>query len=725
MFGKAVFVGKHMSEKKPRSGFEVWRGVAYPLGATYDGGGVNFAVWSEGATGVAVCLFNPENPQEELCSLPLADVTHHVWHGYVPGLKPGALYGFRVQGPWQPDRGLRFNAHKLLMDPYARALVGSVNHAGPLCDSNSAQGNELQMNEEDSAEFVPRCRVEDSRYDWGAETRPNIIWRRTIIYELHIEGFTARHPGVPPELRGTYLGLAHPAAIRHLLELGVTSVQLMPVHAGCTEGFLSAKGLTNYWNYNTLSFFAPDKRFASSKAPGQAVVEFKDMVKALHEAGLEVILDVVYNHTCEGNHLGPALSFRGLDNQNYYWLEPGNLARYRNYTGCGNTLKLSHPQVLKLVLDSLRYWVTEMHVDGFRFDLCSVMGRTGEGGFDAKAAFFQAVYQDPVLSRVKLIAEPWDIGPGGYRTGGFPLQWAEWNDRFRETIRRFWRGDERQAAEIGYRLTGSSDLFRASGRRPSASINYVACHDGFSLHDLVSYSRKHNELNGEENRDGTHENHSWNCGVEGETHDEKVLALRERQKRNFLATLFISQGTPMLTAGDEMGRTQKGNNNAYCQANDISWLNWELNERQTALLDFTRRCIRIRQGMPVLLRRSFFLGETLEDSRFRDLAWFRPDGHEMTHSDWQLPYVRCLGLFLGGDAIATLDPKGRKLLGDTLFILLNAHYEAVPICLPGKEWGARWDVLLDTAQEVTAERALSASEKFLLPGRSMLVLVQS
>ncbi len=561
-------------------------------------------------------------------------------------------------------------------------------------------------------------------FDWAGERRPEIIWRKTVLYELHVKGFTARHPAVPPEQRGTYLGLAHPAVLEHLTNLGVTSVELLPVHERVSEGFLLERKLNNYWGYNTLGFFAPDQRFASSKAPGAAVHEFKTMVKALHAAGLEVILDVVFNHTCEGNHLGPTLSFRGLDNTTYYWLDAQEPARYIDFTGCGNSLDVSHPQVLKLVLDSLRAWVTEMHVDGFRFDLATALGRTGEGAFDRNAAFFQAINQDPVISRVKLIVEPWDLGPEGYRLGSFTPPFAEWNDRYRETVRRFWRGDERQAAEVGYRLTGSSDLFKTSGRRPTASINYVACHDGFTLHDLVTYSSKHNQLNGEDNNDGASENHAWNCGAEGETNDPVVKEIRERQKRNFMATLFLSHGTPMLGAGDELGRTQWGNNNAYCQDNDISYVDWTLDDSKRALLEFTRRCVRLRKEQPVLQRRNFFLGATLDDSRFRDLVWFRPDGHEMQSEDWALPFVRCLGMFLGGDAIATREPTGDKLKGDSLLVYLNAHHEALELSLPPRAWGETWEVLLETAAPASQVRRVPADAKFSLPARSLVVMRQ-
>jgi len=697
--------------------------VPYPLGATYDGRGVNFAVFSENATAMELCLFSPDDPRSEVQRLKLQDVTQHVWHGYVPGLKPGALYGFRAHGPWQPREGLRFNPNKLLVDPYARAITGKPDWQHPLTTLQADDQGVEPFDLRDSGPGVPRSVVTHDDFDWGDEKRPGVIWRRTVLYELHVKGFTARHPEIPPELRGTYLGLSHPAAVRHLVELGVTSVELLPVHESSSEGFLLQRGLTNYWGYNSLGFFAPDQRFATGSR-GEQVREFKQMVKALHAAGLEVILDVVFNHTAEGNELGPMLSFRGLDNPTYYWLDEKNRARCRDFTGCGNSLRVPHPQVLKLVLDSMRYWVTEMHVDGFRFDLATELARGGDGAFSRDAAFLQAVHQDPVVSRVKLIAEPWDVGDGGYRLGHFPGAWAEWNDRFRETMRRMWRGDERQAAEVGYRVTGSSDLFKVSGRRPMASINFVTCHDGFTLHDLVSYQSKHNELNGEDNRDGAAENHAWNCGHEGETDDPVVTALRDRQKKNLLAGLLLSVGTPMLSMGDELGRSQWGNNNAYCQDNELSWVDWNLDERKRRLLDFTKRLIALRRGQPAIQRRNFFLGSTLEDSRFFDLVWFRPDGAEMTPDDWHAPNTRCLGWFLGGDAIATREPSGQKVTGDTLLIFMNAGPAAVTLTLPEKKWGLAWETVLETARDEAVVRRLASGETYVLAARAVVVLRQ-
>jgi glycogen operon protein len=698
---------------------DVWPGVPYPLGATWDGQGVNFAVYSEHATAVEVCLYDPAQPLQEVARLPLADTTHHVFHGYAPGLKPGMLYGYRVDGPWAPGQGQRFNRHKLLIDPYARAISGKPDLSKPLKAYQLEAGVEV-LDARDSSAGAPRSVIVHDDFDWGSDRSPSIIWRRAVFYELHVKGFTMRHPEVPPELRGTYAGLAHPAVLDHLLKLGVTSLELLPVQECAPEGFLVDRKLTNYWGYNTLGFFAPDQRFSSSGSQGGQVREFKQMVKSLHEAGLEVILDVVYNHSAEGGALGPSLSFRGLDNPTYYWLDEANPARNRDFTGCGNSLNLHHPQVLKLVMDSLRYWVTEFHVDGFRFDLATTLARTGRGDFSHRSAFFGALHQDPLLSRVKLIAEPWDVGNDGYRLGNFPSEFAEWNDRYRTTVRRFWRGDAHQAADLGFRLTGSSDFFKLSGRRPTASINYVACHDGFTLRDLVSYGRKHNQANLEDNRDGTDDNQSANWGGEGEVDDPVAVAMRDRMTRNFLATLFLSVGTPMLLAGDELGRTQRGNNNAYCQDNELSWVDWTLDERSQRLLDFTRRCIAIRHAQPVLQRRNFFLGATLEDSRFRDLVWFHPSGRELEKADWENPELRCVGYFLGGDAIGARGPKGTRMQSDTLLAYFNASPEALEVTMPPKAWGARWELLLETTHETT--RALcTASTTLQVPARSLLL----
>ena len=702
------------------SGFDVWPGVPYPLGATCDREGVNFALASHNATSVELCLFDPEQPKEEIARLPLRDQTDHVFHGYLPGLGAGALYGFRVHGPWAPQEGHRFNPHKLVMDPYARAFAGKPDWSAPILGHQPA-GVDL-LDTRDSADGAPRCVVVHDDFDWGSDERPQVIWRKAVVYELHVKGFTRLHPEVPEALRGSYAGLAHPSVIKHLLDLGVTSVELLPVHESVPEGFLQERGLTNYWGYNTLGFFAPDQRFSSSGNRGQQVHEFKEMVRSLHAAGLEVILDVVYNHSCEGNEQGPTLSFRGIDNATYYWLDGNEPSRCRDFTGCGNSLATHRSLVLKLVLDSLRFWVREMHVDGFRFDLATTLARGPSGDFDPHSAFFSALYQDPVLSRVKLIAEPWDVGHHGYRLGNFPMPFAEWNDRYRSTLRRFWRGDHGQLAELGSRLSGSSDFFKVSGRRPGASINYLACHDGFTLADLTAYERKHNEANREQNRDGADENQSSNGGVEGETEDATLIAARDRTVRNMLASLFFSVGTPMLMAGDEFGRTQKGNNNAYCQDNELSWVDWKLSPRQQSLLAFTKRLAQLRLSQPVLQRRGFFLGASLDDSQFRDLVWFHPSGKELGHDDWRDSDLRCFGMFLGGDAITTRDPTGHRLVGDTLLVYMNAGVEPVAVMLPPPSWGTGWDLMLDTGQDAARPFACGAGDSLHVPERAVLVL---
>jgi len=701
---------------------EVWPGRPYPLGATFDGEGVNFAVFSRHATQIEVCVFDPAAPEEERFGFTLPESTRFVRHGYVKGLAPGMLYGLRAHGPWDPERGLRFNPHKLLVDPYARALHGQVDFQGPVHGYKVGDpGADLVKDDRDDAAFVPKAVVLEDHFDWGGDRRPNTPWAKTVLYELHVKGFTKLHPGVPEPLRGTYAGLGTPAAIEHLRALGVTAVELLPIHHAVDEGFLHDKGLTNYWGYNTLGYFAPDSRFSSSGAHG-VVDEFKAMVKALHSAGLEVILDVVYNHTCEGNQLGPTLSLRGLDNPTYYQLAPDRPRYYQDHAGTGNSVDVRHAASLQLLCDSLRYWVEQMHVDGFRFDLATVLGRE-DGPFDREAAFFRILHQDPVLSKVKLIAEPWDVGMGGYQVGNFPPDWTEWNGRYRDAVRRYWKGDEAQVAELGFRLTGSSDLYLLSGRSPSASINFITCHDGFTLHDLVTYNQKHNEANQEQNHDGSDNNLSWNCGVEGETDDPAINTLRERQQRNFLATLFLSQGVPMLSMGDEVGRTQGGNNNTYCQDNALSWMRWDFDERQRALLAFTQHLIHLRHTEPVLERRRFFKGKQIWDSALKDLAWFRPDGREMTQEDWSRPLVRALGFLLGGDAIATPDERGRRVEGDTLLVLMNANPDALPFTLPSLEWGQDWEFLIDTAEPRPSphERA-KAGGALTMEGRSLVLL---
>jgi glycogen operon protein len=699
---------------------KVWPGREHPLGATPDDDGVNFAVYASGAERVAISLFDEEDPREEIRRVDLTEVTAHVWHGYVPGLAPGALYGVRAWGPYEPARGLRYNGNKLLVDPYARAITGDVDFQGPVFAYRPGDGDDA-FDDSDSAPAVPRCVVVGDGFDWGGDAPPDTPYHRSVIYELHVRGFTMRHPGIPERLRGTYAGLAQPAALQHLKRLGITAVELLPVHEFTDDSYLRERRLTNYWGYSTLGFFAPTQRYSASGSHGEQVVEFKQMVKALHQAGIEVILDVVFNHTAEGNHLGPTLSLKGLDNATYYRLVPDDPRHYWDSTGTGNSLNVPHPQTLKLVMDSLRYWVEEMHVDGFRFDLATTLARDPLQ-YDAHGNFLQAVHQDPTLARVKLIAEPWDVGPDGYQVGAFPVRWSEWNGKFRDCVRRFWKG-EITHDELGWRLTGSADLYQAAGRKIFASVNFVTCHDGFTLRDLVSYDHKHNEANGEMNRDGSDDNASWNCGVEGETDDPAVNELRDRQQRNLIATLFLAQGMPMLSSGDEIGKTQRGNNNAYCQDNELSWLDWSLDARREALLGFTIRMIRLRTSQPVLQRRRFFRGASFRDSSLKDLAWFRPDGLEMTEEDWRQPYVRSLAYLLGGDTIATPDERGERIVGDTLLVLLNAHSEAVNYTLPDIDWGREWEILVDTAGASDAKRdRLYARGQVEVAPRSLVVL---
>ncbi|HZH02866.1 MAG TPA: glycogen debranching protein GlgX [Myxococcaceae bacterium] len=704
---------------------EVWPGNPFPRGATFDGSGVNFSLFSRVATRVEVCLFDPAHPQRELGRFDLPEATDFAWHGYVPGLEPGTLYGFRVHGPYAPEQGHRCNPAKLLVDPYAKALLGEPDWKKPVFGYPlGGKRQDLEVDTQDSSPGVPRSVVVSEFFDWSGDRRPEVPWRKTVIYEAHVKGFTRRHPGVPENLRGTYAGMGHPAAIEHLKMLGVTAVELLPVHESADDSFLNDKGLSNYWGYNTLGFFAPEQRYASRKTPGAQVAEFKGMVKALHLAGIEVILDVVYNHSCEGNHLGPTLSLKGIDNASYYWLMPDKRF-YLDFTGCGNSLNVSNPDCARLILDSLRYWVSEMHVDGFRFDLATVLGRIGKGAFDRNAAFLQIIAQDPVLSRVKLIAEPWDVGLGGYQVGGFPAPWREWNGKYRDSIRRYWKGDENLAGEVGYRLAGSADLYQGEKRRPQASINFITAHDGFTLHDLVTYGEKHNEANGERNQDGSDDNQSWNHGVEGETDDPEVIALRERQKRNLMATLMLSQGVPMIVGGDEMGRTQGGNNNAYCQDNEISWLDWNLDERRKSLLAFTARLIRFREGQPVLQRRRHFRGDYIWDSASRDLVWLRPDGSEMNSEDWQKAWLRAMAFMLGGDAIPTLDERGQRVTGDALLVLINAHHEPVNFRLPEPPPSSRWALEFDTRDGQFSTSPQDAGKNYELIGRSLAVLRQA
>ncbi|GAB4388171.1 MAG: glycogen debranching protein GlgX [Thermodesulfovibrionales bacterium] len=683
---------------------------------------MNFAVFSENAVGVEVCLFDEAGA--ETARARMADHTDQVWHVYVPGLGPGQHYGYRVYGPYEPEAGHRFNPSKLLLDPYAKAFSGSVRWHDALLGYRPGMADRAgSRDERDSAPYVPKCVVVDPSYDWEGDSPPRTPWHRTVIYELHVKGFTALHPQVPEDQRGSYAGLTHPASMERFRSLGVTAVELMPVHQSVTERHLAETGLTNYWGYNSIGFFAPDARLCRAGGAGRQVKAFKDMVKAFHREGIEVILDVVYNHTAEGSHTGPTLSFRGIDNRSYYRLEPDSLHHYIDYTGTGNTLNMVHQRVLQLIMDSLRYWVIEMHVDGFRFDLASALARELHD-VERLGSFFDVIHQDPVVSQVKLIAEPWDLGPGGYQVGNFPVLWAEWNGKYRDTVRRFWRGDEGQAPDLAYRLTGSSDLYEHGGRRPYASVNYVTCHDGFTLHDLVSYSRKHNEANGEGNRDGSDDDLSWNFGVEGPSDDPEINRLRERQKRSLLATLFLSQGVPMLLAGDEMGRTQLGNNNAYCQDNEVSWLAWRLTEEKERLLDFVRRLAALRREHPVLRRRHFFQGRRISGSGVKDLTWLRPEGGEMTEADWTRKDCRCLGLRLAGDAIEEMDEMGNPIVDDTFLMLLNAHEGPVSFALPPRGPGRGWELLVDTCDEggKAGGVPLDGDGHFELGGRGLALL---
>lgn len=698
----------------------VWPGKSYPLGAVWDGKGVNFALFSAHAEKVELCLFDSSG-QREIERLPLPENTDQIWHGYIPGLWPGALYGYRVFGPYQPQQGHRFNHHKLLIDPYARQFYGALRlrdeHCGYQVGHHDA---DLSFDTRDNAHDMLKCVVADTSFNWQGDHPPEISWHETVIYETHVRGFTIRHEGIPAHQRGSFAGLAHAEIIQYLRALGITAVELMPVHAFVDDRFLIDRGLRNYWGYNTLGFFAPEPRYLSSGN----LNEFKTMIQHLHDAGIEVLLDVVYNHTAEGNQLGPTLSFRGIDNASYYRLLPEARRFYINDTGCGNTLNITHPRVLQMVMDSLRYWVDEMHVDGFRFDLAVTLGRK-DYGYDRSGGFFDAIRQDPALSGVKVIAEPWDIGPGGYQLGGFPAGAAEWNDRFRDTTRKFWRGDRGMLPALASNLLASSDLFDHDCRRPSATINYVASHDGFTLADLVSYNDRHNEINGEDNRDGHPHNFSHNYGTEGPSDDPAIQQLRQRQRRNLLATLFLAQGTPMLLAGDEVGRSQDGNNNAYCQDNEINWLDWHRTPDQQAFLEFCRRLIHLRREHPVLRRFRFLHGLQRSDrTGLHDIEWFSPGGSLMRDHDWRNPKACCLGMLLAGDAGEYLTSEGYLEIDDTLLVILNAGANPVPFHLPTVHGAAHWRCLLDTAQPELAagEMRFDPDSDFSMAARSVMVL---
>jgi isoamylase len=675
----------------------VWPGRPYPLGATWDGEGVNFALFSEHAEKVMLCLFD-DTRRREIHRIPIREQTDQVWHCYLPEGRPGLLYGYRVHGPYDPASGSRFNPHKLLLDPYAKQVQSDLKWGDSHFGYRIGHKNEdLSFDRRDSGPGMLKGLVIDPAFTWGADQPPRIPWHKSIIYETHVRGFTMRHSDVPPALRGTYAGLATAPVMDYLTKLGVTAVELMPVHCFVDDRRLIEKGLRNYWGYNSIGFFAPEPRYSSSGT----VNEFKTMVKTLHSAGIEVILDVVYNHTAEGNHLGPTLSFRGIDNQVYYRLMQDHPRYYMDYTGTGNTLNMRHPRVLQLIMDSLRYWVQEMHVDGFRFDLAATLARELHE-VDRLGAFLDIIHQDPVLSQVKLIAEPWDLGEGGYQVGKFPVGWAEWNDRYRDAVRSYWKGDGGLIGELAYRITGSSDLYARSGRRPYASINFVTAHDGFTLQDLVSYNHKHNEANTEDNRDGTDNNRSWNCGAEGPTDDPVIDTLRAQQKRNFLATLFLSQGVPMMLGGDEIGHTQNGNNNAYCQDNEISWINWELSPADRDLLDFTRRLIALRKNHPVFRRRNFFQGRSIRGAGIKDILWLSPDGREMTDEEWKQDSARSLGVFLAGQGLQEQDERGQPVLDDNFLLLMNAHHEQISFLLPEPPSGASWISLVDPSCQTKA-----------------------
>ena len=700
----------------------VWPGAPYPLGATWDGTGTNFALFSEVAEQVELCLLSGEEDAELTeTRIPLTEVDGFVWHGYLPDVGPSQRYGYRVHGPYDPGRGLRCNPAKLLLDPYGKAVSGEVRWHESLFGYRFT--DPAQVNTADSAPYVPKNVVINPFFDWADDRAPRTPYHETVIYEAHVRGLTLRHPEVPADQRGSYAGLAHPAVIEHLTRLGVTAVELMPVHQFVPEHSLQARGLSNYWGYNTIGFLAPHRAYASSTQLGGQVGEFKAMVKELHAAGIEVILDVVYNHTAEADHRGPTLSFRGIDNTAYYRLRDDDPRYYVDYTGCGNSLNVRHPHALQLILDSLRYWILEMHVNGFRFDLASALARELHD-VDRLSAFFDLVQQDPVVSQVKLIAEPWDVGEGGYQVGQFPPLWSEWNGKYRDAVRDFWRGQPDTLPEFASRLTGSSDLYETSGRRPVASVNFVTCHDGFTLMDLVSYNRKHNEANGEDNADGSNDNRSWNCGTEGPTSDPAINELRARQRRNFLATLLCSQGVPMLLAGDELGRTQRGNNNAYCQDNETSWVDWSTLDDQADLLEFARVVAELRRAHPVFRRRRFFVGpDTAAVDGVGDIAWFTPSGREMKDADWKTGYAKALGVFLNGAAITEPDPRGEPVRDDSFLLLFSADSQPVRFTLPGPKFGGSWAVVLDSGAAPPVDpREYGAGAEVLVAPRAMAVL---
>lgn len=699
----------------------IYPGSPYPLGSTWDGNGVNFALYAENATGVDLCLFDAPTGKSETTRIKVKEVTHQVWHVYIPDLKPGQLYGYRVYGPYEPENGHRFNPNKVLIDPYAKAIAGRVEWDDALFgyEMGNPEGD-ISFSDTDSAPFIPKAVVVDDRFNWEGDRQLKIPYYKTVIYETQVKGFTQTHPDIPEELRGTYAGIAHPVSIKYLKELGITAIELMPVHHFVQDKILLDKGLSNYWGYNTIGFFAPEVKYSSSGYMGEQVTEFKTMVKELHKAGIEVILDVVYNHTAEGNHLGPTLSFRGIDNASYYRLTEDK-RYYMDYTGTGNTLNAQMPSVLKLIMDSLRYWITEMHVDGFRFDLAATLARELHE-VDRLGSFFDIIHQDPLISQTKLIAEPWDIGEGGYQVGKFPPGWAEWNGKYRDCIRDYWRGADSMLAEFAERFTGSSDLYKNDYRLPTASINFVTAHDGFTLNDLVSYNEKHNEANGEDNNDGESHNRSWNCGAEGETDDEGIQQLRQRQKRNFLTTLLLSQGVPMLVAGDELSRTQNGNNNAYCQDNEISWINWA--EADKEMMQFTKKLIHFRAKHPTFRRRRWFQGQPIKGIGVEDIGWFQPDGSEMTEEHWNQDFAKSMAVFLNGQGIRSVGPKGDQIVDDSFYIIFNAHHEPLEFKLPSRKYGTHWIKVVDTTNAFVGDESeeYKAKDSIAVESRSIIVL---
>ncbi|CAB0999901.1 glycogen debranching enzyme GlgX [Corynebacterium diphtheriae] len=712
-----------MNDSPVTSDRQIWPGQSYPLGSKYDGAGTNFAIFSDVAEKVELCLIDAECNEERIL---LDEVDAHIWHCYLPGVKPGQRYGFRVHGPYIPAEGKRCDPSKLLVDPYARAFDGEFDGHPSLFsyDINDPENPEGR-NTEDSLEHTMKSVVVNPFFDWGSDRSPNTPYNETVIYEAHVKGMTMRHPDVPESLRGTYAGLAHPSIIEHLKDLGITAIELMPVHQFLQDDRLRDLGLRNYWGYNTFGFFAPQQDYAAAQEPGGAVSEFKGMVRAFHEAGIEVILDVVYNHTAEGNHMGPTIAFRGIDNEAYYRLVDGDKAHYMDYTGTGNSLNVRDPHPLQMIMDSLRYWVSEMHVDGFRFDLASTLARELHD-VDKLATFFDLVQQDPIVSQVKLIAEPWDVGEGGYQVGNFPPLWTEWNGKYRDTVRDFWRGEPSTLGEFASRLTGSSDLYANNGRRPTASINFITAHDGFTLNDLVSYNHKHNDANGEDGRDGESHNRSWNCGEEGTTEDPGINKLRARQRRNFLTTLLLSQGTPMIAHGDEMARTQNGNNNVYCQDNETSWMDWELADKNAALVEFTKRLITIRRNHPVFRRRRFLAGGPLgSEVGDRDIAWLVPSGKLMGQSDWDFAFGKSLMVYFNGKAIQEPDARGQRIEDDSFIMMFNAYHEPIDFTLPDTEFGPAWKLIVDTNVDTgypDEAKTLRAGDSITVEARSTLIL---